>query len=477
MNTIQKIIKNVGLLFLSLILSYVFDFFTLIYSARYLGVVGFGILSSALALTSIFSVFMDLGLSTLTIRDVSRNKSILNQYVGNIATIKIILSLITLSIIFIIVNFSNYNHQTISVIYFIAIYAGFNTFSLLFLAVFQANQKMEYQSFGTILSSILLLSGVLLAIYSKFNIIQFSIIYTIVGALTLSYTIIVYKLKLSLPKIKFDFNIWKTLIKESWPFAITGVSINIYTWIDTIILALIQGQYAVGLYNASYKLVLVFLFIPVVFNTAIFPLMSRYYISSKSNLNISFEKLFKIMMIIAIPLAVGTVIIANKVILFIYGEQFIGAVISMQILIWSMVLIFARSPFERFLDSSNRQLTVTKIFIIGVVFNVILNIIVIPKYSYIGAGIVTVLTDILVFILLMITVKDLGLLISKNIKQSLIKIVLSSLIMGLVVYSLLGLNLFLLIGIGCLVYIFILLTFKIVDKDEIIMIESIFRKN
>lgn len=476
MNTIQRITKNISFLFISLMMSYVFGFVTLIFSARYLGVEGFGILSSALALTSIFSVFMDLGFSTLTIRELARNKSFLNHCVGNILTIKLMLSLISVVIIFLLINLSKYNQQSIYVIYFVAFYAVFNSFSLLFLAVFQANQKMEYQSLSTIFSSVLLLAGVLLAIYTKFNIIQFSIIYTVVGALNLVFTIFIFSLKFSLPKIKLDLYKWKKLVSESWPFAISGISYNFYTWVDTIILAMIIGQEAVGLYNAAYKLVFVFLFVPTIFNTAIFPLMSQYYISSKYYLNLTFEKLFKMMMIVAIPLGVGTVIIANKVIIFVYGEQFIGAVIAMQILIWSIVLIFARSPFERYLESSNKQLTVTKIFLIGVIANITLNIIVIPKYSYVGAAIVTVLTDIIVMILFIISVKELWFSIFKKVKLFLIKIVLSSLIMGVIVYCLLKLNLFLLIGLGCLIYISLILAIKIFDEDEIIMIKSIFRK-
>ena len=122
MNTFQRIAKNVSVLFLSQILSYILGFFTLMYSARYLGVEGSGTLSMALAFTGIFSVFMDLGLSTLTIREVARNKSLAKEYVSNITLIKIVLSLITLCLIFIIVHLISYNQQTINVIYFITIY-------------------------------------------------------------------------------------------------------------------------------------------------------------------------------------------------------------------------------------------------------------------------------------------------------------------------------------------------------------------
>lgn len=475
MNTIQRIIKNVSLLFISQMISYVFGFFALVYAARYLGVESFGILSLAIAFTGIFSVFMDMGLSTLTTRELARKKSDTETYISNITTIKLVLTLINLGLIFFIVQFLGYNQQTITVIYLILFYTIFNNFSIMFYAVFQANEKIEYQSLGVIISSILLLIGVLVAIYYKFDIIQFSSIYTVTGFFVLVYVSFSYLYKYPSPKLKFNAQKWKFLIKESWPFAITNMSTYIYTWIDTILLSILVGQEAVGLYNASYKLVLVLMFIPVVFNTAIFPIMSKYYISSKESLNITFEKLFKIMVIAAIPIGIGTVIIAKKLIVLIYGTEFIGAVLALQILIWSIVLIFARSPFERVLEASNQQLLVTKLFLIGVIFNIILNIIVIPKYSFIGAGIITVFTDALILGLILILIKNFGIKISTKIKKSLLKIVLASLVMGIVVYVFLDYNLFLLIIIGTIVYSAMLLILKILDNDEIAMIKSIIK--
>lgn len=477
MNTIQRITKNVGVLFISQMLSYVMGFFTMMYSARYLGVEGFGTLSLALAFTGIFSVCMDLGLSTLTIREVARDKGIAKDYVTNITFIKIILALITFVLIFIIVHILGYDSQTMQVVYIIAVYTLFTTFSQLFYAVFQAHEKMEYQAIGTILSSTLLFIGVFVAIALQLDIVKFSLIYVVSGASILFYVICIYSKKFSLPKMNFNIDQWKSLIKEAWPFAITGISTNIYTWVDTVILSVIQGAAAVGLYNASYKLVLVFIFIPIIFNNAIFPLMSQYYISSKESLSLTFEKLLKIMMLIALPMGVGTVLISKKVIMLIYGTQFLGAVLSMQILIWSLVLIFARSPFERLLESTNRQLVITKVFIIGVIFNILLNLIVIPKYSYIGAGVVTVLTDAMVLGLLIIATKGIGISISKNIKISLLKIIIASLVMGIILKYLLNLNVFLLIGIGLIIYFFLLLILKIFDNNEIKILKSIYKQD
>jgi O-antigen/teichoic acid export membrane protein len=83
MNTVQRIAKNTGVLLASQIASYIFGFFFIMYTARYLGAEGFGILSFALAFTGIFCVFSDLGLSILTIRGVARDKSLAGQILSS----------------------------------------------------------------------------------------------------------------------------------------------------------------------------------------------------------------------------------------------------------------------------------------------------------------------------------------------------------------------------------------------------------
>lgn len=475
MNTIQKITKNVSILLISQMLGYVLGFFTLMFSARYLGVKGFGTISLALALTSIFSVFMDMGLSYLSIRDIARDKSIVKERISSIISIKIVLSIITICLICITGNILNYDSQTMQVIYIILLYMIFTSFTSLFYSVFQAHEKMGYQAFGTLVINILLLSSVFLAIYYKFDIIQFSLIYVISSVFVFCYSILVYVKNYSL-SLNVNMPKWKSLITESWPFAITGISMSVYLWIDTIILSVIQGQEAVGLYNAAYKLTTVLTFIPLVFSNAIFPLMSQYYIASKESLYLTFEKLFKIMIIIGIPIGFGTTVIAGKVILLIYGEQYIGAVIALQILIWSTVIIFTRIPFVNLLESSNRQLKVTKAFLIALIINFVLNIVIIPRYSYIGAGVITVITDAIVLGIFILDIKNMGFLISKNIGKTILKVLLSSTLMGIIMYSLSYLNLIVLILIGIISYIFTLIFLKTFNQHEIKMIKSIFNR-
>jgi len=85
MNMVQRIAKNTGVLLVSQVVSYAIGFFFIMYTARYLGAAGFGVLSFALVFTGIFGVFADLGLRQLTVREVARDKSLAGKYLGNIA--------------------------------------------------------------------------------------------------------------------------------------------------------------------------------------------------------------------------------------------------------------------------------------------------------------------------------------------------------------------------------------------------------
>lgn len=473
MNSIQRITKNISVLFISQIFSYILGFLSLTYSARYLGVEGFGLLSLALAFTGIFTIFLELGIDTLLIREIAVNNSLAKNYTANAIFIRIILALITFGVIFLILQVVDYNYETMIIILIISVYMIFNSFSQFFYAIFQAFEKMEYQGIGLILANIVLLLGILFVIQFKGNIVELSSIYVIMAAIILVYCYIICYLKL-FPPNSLKLNMFRELIKEAWPFAVIGVSANIYLWIDTLLLSIMQGEAVVGLYSASYRLITVLLFVPLIFSNTLYPVMSKQFISSKESFKVSFEKALKSLMIIAIPIGVGTTLIADKVILLIYGNEFLGSIIALQILIWSTVLVFARSPYGILLGASRRQLIDTKIMIIAVIFNVILNLIFIPKYSYIGAGISLVLTEIFILILLIVVTKA-EFPISNSIKFDLIKIVIASIIMGISITYFINLNLLLIILLGALIYSVCLIFLKVIDKDETLMIKSIIK--
>ena len=478
MSTVRRIAKNTGVMFIAQIMTYVLGFFITMYTARYLSAEGFGILSLALSITAIFGIFVDMGLSALMVRDIARDKSLSDKYISNTFLMKIILSILTFGLIILTVNIIGYNETVRNVVYIITISIIINAFGAVLTAIFQANEKMEYISVSTILNSVLMLLGTLIGIHYGFTVLYFASLYVLASSLSFIYVIIIYLMKFTLPKIKIDLSLWKPILKEAWPFGITGLSGMLYTYADSIMLSILQGNEVVGWYSAAYRLMLIVLIIPNAVNTAIFPVMSKLYTSSRDSLSLMYEKYFKYMVILGIPTGAGTTLLADKIILLIFGQGYIQSILALQILIWTVVLTFIGAAFVQLLQSINKQLIITKISVICLIINIILNLILIPHYSYIGASFATLVTEIILVGYILLISYKLGYGISfKTITNDSSKVLVATAIMSIFVWYSKSLNLFLLILIAILIYFATLYLVNGIDDDDIFLIKEILNMN
>jgi O-antigen/teichoic acid export membrane protein len=474
MSTVGRITKNTGVLFLGQIITYLFGFFITIYTARYLGVEGFGILSLALAITGIFIVFTDLGLSTLIVREVARDKSLKNKYVGNFSVMKLFLTFFTFGLIVIIVNLIGYSKEISIVIYLITVSAILSSFSGLFISIFQAHEQMEYLAVYNMLSSLILLIGTFIAIYFQLSILIFAILYIISSLVTLIYTLIIYLWKFSLPNFEIDPQFWKLTVITALPLTVSALFSVISFKIDTILLSILKGSVVVGFYTAPYQLMVALLVIPSVFTSAIYPVLSNFYVSSKESLKKSYEKSFKYLIILSLPIAVGTTLLANKIILIIYGSAFISSIIALQILIWEIPLVFLSYFSGTLLVSINKQELLFKITGICMIINIILNLIFIPHFSYMAASVITVLTELLSLILCLRYLNQF--ICTINLKNLILKPTLASSLMCLVIILSIKQNLLIIILISTVVYFTTLIFLKTFKKDDIILFKQILGK-
>lgn len=463
MSTARRIAKNTTVLFIAQIITYVLGFFITVYTVRYLSVDGFGILSTALALTGILMVFMDLGLGTLTVREVARDKSLTKKYIGNTTIMKLILSFSTFLITVLTVYIIGYPEITKIVVYILTISYIFNALSGIFYSIFQSYEKMEYQSVATILNSVVMLIGTLIAIYLRLDVIAFAMVYLIANGVNLIYNFIVYTWKFHLPNIEVDLSFWKPTIKEALPLSITSIFSMMVFRVDTVILSIIKGAEAVGYYNAAYRLMEALIFFPAVYTTSIFPVFSSLYVSSQKPLKAAYEKSFKYLTILSLPIAVGTTLLADQIILLIFKSAYIPSILTLQIVIWVLPFTFVNYILGSLLTSMNRQYTVLKITIVCLVLNVVMNLVLIPLYSYLGAAFVTVITDAFSVALSFYVVSQ---LVSRvDVGKILFKPVLACFTMALFLLYF-NLNIFLEIFLATLIYFGVLICLKTFTPED-----------
>lgn len=140
------------------------------------------------------------------------------------------------------------------------------------------------------------------------------------------------------------------------------------------------------------------------------------------------------------------------------------------------VLIFMSSAFARLLEVTNKQLVLTKITVFNAVINIILNILLIPKYSYIAASFVTVFTELSSLLLLIKVVSSMGYQLSCKELSAITKVVVASTVMAVFIIFLKNWNLFLLILTSTIIYTITLFLIKGLDDEDIKIFRSILGK-
>lgn len=462
MNTLQRIIKNTGVFFVAQVVTYFIAFLYTVYTIKYLGAEGFGVLTSGLAFTLIFGVIADLGLSPLTVREVSRDKSLHPRYTGNILLIKLFLSTITFVSMAVIINIQTNSQVMIQVVYILALWVVVNSFTQLFYSVFQAYEKMEYQSISSIINSIVLLLGVFYGTSVGLDVLWFAFLYLLASMIVLVYCSFIYLTRFKKPIFEVNWPFWKLNIMAAVPLSIASIFSIIAFRIDAVLLSVIQGPVAVGWYGAAYKLIECLMFIPMVYTSAIFPVLSNYHVSSKDSLELLYKKSIQYLTMLGLPIAAATTIYAQNIIISLYNSSFYPTVIALQILIWTIPFIFLTYVFSTLFISINKQNVMLKITFIAMIFNITANILLIPKYSYIAAASTTVLTELLGVVLCLHYLSKYVCSIQFKV---ILKPVLATSIMSLFLIVT-PLNMYLSIILAAFIYLGLLIFFKAFSQDD-----------
>ena len=236
------------------------------------------------------------------------------------------------------------------------------------------------------------------------------------------------------------------------------------------------GNYATGIYNATYKLISVLTLFYSVYTAVIFPVMSRFFKNDEFLLLISFEKSIKYLMLAIIPLAIATMFYSLDIIQLIYGHKYDAASSVLSILIWTVCLLFVSGACNTLLNASHKEVTVTKIYAIAAMFNIILNLFMIPHFSYDGAAITTVLSDVLIVIIQFYVIYKLGYKPNKKLYTDIIKIIIGSIILGIML-CFLNLNMWAAIPVGIIIYFPIIYLLRLFDDDDKYVIKEILGRN
>lgn len=401
MTVTTRVVKNSSFLILTSITTNLMMFLLTLFTARYLGTYNFGLISSALSVIGIFGVFCDLGLGTYAIQKVSRDHSLTSRYFGTAFILRLIISVLIFIVYVLFSLFAGFTGEAFWVMFVVGLYMFFNSLTTFYYSLYQSNEQMQYQTIVNMVYSVGAFLLTLVFIYQGADVVWIASAYPIsmFAALLCGY---VFKFK-HYPKFTYDMNrsFVRELFVNSIPFGVTSIFTSIYFWIASIMLTFMSGSVAVGLFSSSQKLILVLSSLFYLISNAVFPVMSQLFVDDKEKLNALYQKMLKFMLILSVPLAVGTVIYSFDIMNIIFGSEYIDATLSLSVLIWASIFMFLSGTTSTLLNAINRQFFVTKVTMVGAIFSVVVNIILIPLFSYVGASITSVLTELVVLVLML----------------------------------------------------------------------------
>jgi O-antigen/teichoic acid export membrane protein len=391
----RKIAYNVIFNVITKILSTILALVGIGFITRYLGTNGFGDYSTVIAYFSFFGSVADLGLYSITAREISRPDADEKKILGNAFALRLISSLAVFAIAPILVFFLPYSSDVKMGILIAAASFVFSSTYMVLNGVFQKNLAMDKVATAEVFGKVLQIAIIIFAVQNNLGFT--AIILSVLASMMFNFfTVLIFVRKYIHLSLQFDFSYWKKFLKESAPLGISAIVIFIYFKIDTILLSILKTNTEVGIYNAAYKVIENISFLPAMIVGLIFPIFSRHIFSDKEQFSHLANETLKVFAILVVPIVIGTLFLSNGIIHVIGGDAFAESSNTLRILIFALAFIFFGGLFNNILIASNHQKKMLWALVACAIFNVVANIFFIPLFSYTGSAIISALTEFFV---------------------------------------------------------------------------------
>jgi O-antigen/teichoic acid export membrane protein len=387
----QTIAKNAFWLTLSMSLSSIASVFVSIWVARHFGPAEYGKWGFVLGFVAFFSVFIEFGFETFIVREVAKDKEKTSFYIDNIIAIKAILSLITLMAMFIVIYFFSKDPVVIKLVYILGPYIILSSFATFFLAIFRANEMMEYETLCYFINA------VALVLLKGNSIIYIGYAYVIDSIIAIGATIFFLRKYFAKFYLKINFDACKKILVSSWPYAASSMIVAFYA-VDPIILGIFKPSEQVGWYTAAYKVPFFVQMIGLIIWRSFFPKLSQKHKEGPEATKKIVQVLAKIMHFLAWPLAMGGTILAGQIIVFLFGAQYLPGEFAFQMLIWATAVSFLVSIYQEPIKASDKPKIYLYGVLMGAVLGVVLDFLLIPFFGMNGAAMAQVTVQVGVMI-------------------------------------------------------------------------------
>jgi len=396
--TLKKILDNISWLFLDKVVRMGVGLFVTAWIARHLGPDQYGLWNYTIAFTALFSAFSTLGLDRIVVRELLKHPEKTNELLGTAFVLRLVGGFIafTLSIITAIL-IGNRDFLTLSLI---ALSAGGFIFQA-FLTIdyfYQAHIMSRYTVWAQNIAFLIMAAVKIGLIYAQAPLLAFAVAGLIEIILGSAFLVGFYIYQSKSPSFspitswRFSFPVAKSLLKDSWPLILSGVTLMIQARIDQVMLKNMIGSTEVGYYSAALRLIELFGFIPVILQLSFYPVIQNSKSVSQKLYEVRLLNFYRLNFLLFLVTAIPIFLFSEKIIVGLFGESYqpAGTLLSLM----SIRLFFTNMGVARSVYILSENLMRFSFFtmLAGTLVNILLNYILIPEYKSAGAIIATIIS-------------------------------------------------------------------------------------
>jgi O-antigen/teichoic acid export membrane protein len=368
--------------------------------ARELGQDGFGDFMFALSLSTVLVLASGFGTEELVAREVARDHSRVHHYLANVAAVKAAISVILLILAAVIVNLGDWPADARAAVYIVGLGVALENLGRTWHSVFTAYERLAMISISLVIQRTLTAGvgiGVLLA---GGGVVAVSVVFAAGALIGLLVATQVLRRFVVAPRWEIDRSRWVPLVKAGVPIGLAALLFTILLRLDAALLGLLTGgddNSEVGVYAAAFRLVEGTLFVSWAFTASVLPWLARQ--TADASVARGYELGIKAITSVLMPIGLAFVLLASPLIDLLYGPDYDDAVLPLQLLAVMTVLYGLNSLASTVLITRDRPQHFTWIVAFVAFENIVLNLILIPKYGADGTAFNAALSGLLLAVL------------------------------------------------------------------------------
>ncbi len=388
-----KIVDNMGWLFIDKVLRMGAGLLVGIWVARYLGPEQFGLLSFSTAFVALFGALAGLGLQSVVVRNIVLDPTCAEETLGTAALLQLAGGLLAYGCVIGGIVWLRPEDTVPTML--VAILGSILLFKFSDIAVYWFESQVSSKYIAWIQNACFLVFAAIKIglITTDASLLAFA--WVAAGEALVVAILILTMLNMRGPRLlrlRSSINRAKKLLFDSWPLLLSGAAIMVYMKIDQIMLGQMLNDNAVGVYSAAVRISEVWYFIPMVIVASVFPAILEAKKRDELQYQQRLQRLYDLMVALSVFVALPMTFLSNHIVTGLFGSEYTQAGPILAIHIWASVFVFLGVASSQYFIAENRQILSLQRTLVGAVFNIGLNLLLIPTHGPMGASIATVIS-------------------------------------------------------------------------------------